>query len=362
MLSLMLADLGADVVKVENPSDGGDYARSMPPYTPEGLGAVYALTNRSKRSLALDLKSGAGLSAFLRLSGQADIVLDGFRPGVLERLGCGPLTLRAHNPRLIVCSLSGWGQTGPLRERAGHDLTYAAEAGLLGMMSVPQPFGGQAADVGGAHLALAAILGAILLRQRTGEGAWLDVSLFDAAVTMGLIGYAEAAFSGDDTPRGALTGRFACYRVYGTRDGQYVALAALEPRFWGAFCTTVGRPDWMESYLEADRQPALIDAVGELFASQTAAYWQALLEPADCCFQRVKTPADALVGDQMQARGLIRRDATGALRVHALPTLAADEVETAAPALGADTEAVLLEYGFTQEEVADLKMSGACGR
>ncbi|MCC6616518.1 MAG: CoA transferase [Anaerolineae bacterium] len=341
LATLMLADLGADVIKIEAP-DGGDYARWMPPLV-DGMGAMFRLLNRNKRSAILDLKDAQGQAAFHHLVHSADVIIESFRPGVLARLNCDADTLRRLNPRLVVCSLSGWGQTGPYVDRPGHDLNYVSLAGLLGSMLEPQPLGGQIADIGGAYCAVAAILAALLQRVRTNEGSILDLSLFESALPFVTIQWMEMLYNGSTT----LTGRYACYAVYQTADQQPCALAALEPKFWANFCLAVERPDLIPYHMEADKQSYLIQELRQIFAQKTREAWLEQLADADCCFTAITSPAAVTDDPQVKARaamGLAGHDQpwiASPLRLGASPV-----PMTPPPGFGEHTQQVLADAGW----------------
>ncbi len=351
--TLLLADLGADILKIEDPN-GGDYARWMPPLI-DGLSVYFRMNNRNKRSLILDLKQSAGVEVLKRLVEQADVLIEGFRPGVMKRLGCDADALRAVNPRLVYCSLSGWGADGPYADRSGHDLNYVALAGLTGAMETPQVFGGQVGDMGGAYLAFAGILAALLKRERFGLGSAVDVSLFESSLPFALYSWVEALTTGAGGGQGTLTGGMACYRVYRASDGAAVALAALEPKFWSNFCLAVGRPDLIADYIQPERQPFLRTELEALFASQSANEWGALLESADCCFTRVAPPAALSDDPQVQARGLAGRGVDGIPWMRSPLRLDGESVDIgSAPGYGEHTRAALAEAGYSVEEVERL--------
>src|SRR3981081_2455256 len=245
--TMLLADMGADVIKVEEP-DRGDYMRWTPPLV-DGQSVLFNAINRNKRSLSLNLKDERGRDLLLRLVERADVLVEGNRPGVMKRLGLGWDVLHARNPRLVMCSITGYGQDGPFAARAGHDLNYMATAGGLGLNGEkggpPVPLAVQVADIGGGGLQPAvAILGALLGVQRGAEGRWLDVSMTDGVVSwLALVlaarGAGGAVMRGDQR----LAGRHACYRVYECKDGGFYSVGALEPKFWAALCIAVERPD-----------------------------------------------------------------------------------------------------------------------
>src|SRR2546427_2815078 len=285
--TLLLADMGADVIKVEEP-ETGDYMRWTPPLV-DGQSALFNAINRNKRSVTLNLRTDAGRGLLLRLVEGADVLVEGNRPGVMERLGVGWDVLHARNPRVVMCSITGYGQDGPFASRAGHDLNYMATAGGLGLNGElegpPIPLAVQVADIGGGGLQPAdAILGALVGVQRGGEGPRIDASVTESAVTgLGM------AFAGGDAGVGVLggdqrlAGRYACYRGYACKNGGYLSGAALEPKFWSALCNALERLDLVE--LQYSEDPATQTALEEIFASQTRREWQGKLGPPDACCQ-----------------------------------------------------------------------------
>ena len=361
--SWLLVQLGATVIKIEDPH-GGDYGRWFPPRVGENS-AFFQAANRGKHSVILDLKQEGGRAALLRLAAAADVLVEGFRPGVMARLGCDYEALRALNPRLVYCALAGWGQDGPYAQRSAHDLNYIAAAGLAdhedGQVH-PAPTG-QIADVGGAYLGVAGILAALLRRERDGEGSFVDISLAEAALPFALIGWVEALAQPGPAPR-RLSGGLAAYASYRARCGRLVTLSALEPKFWRRFAATVGREDWLQGdHSEPGRQDALREELRALFAGKTAAEWEALLGPADCCFEVASERAAAQEHPQHRARDMLGIAADGApwLRspIHLSDTAEAPDPRTAAPGYGADTGAVLREAGYSEAELAALLSSGA---
>jgi crotonobetainyl-CoA:carnitine CoA-transferase CaiB-like acyl-CoA transferase len=368
--SLVLADLGADVVKVEEPR-GGDYLRWMPPLAGQQSGFFHAL-NRNKRSLALDLKAEGGAAVFLRLARKADVVLESFRPGVLERLGLGPAALRQANPRLVLCSISGYGQDGPYRDLAGHDLDYAAIAGVLalnGPAAAPLPLGVQVADVaGGAWPAVAGILAALVRRGATGEGAHVDISMTEGTLALLAMQQGAADARGSPLRRGAelLNGGAACYRVYRTADDRFVALGALEPHFFQRFCQAAGRPELALRQLDDDGRGPLAE-LEALFRTRSRDAWAALGRERDLCLAPVLEGDEPRQDPQLRARGAFV-DVPTPWEGRDLPGLATpvrlQGVQAplrSAPELGADTDAVLAEAGFDAAERAALARSGTVG-
>ncbi|MBE2271249.1 MAG: CoA transferase [Anaerolinea sp.] len=347
--TMLLADMGAEIIKIEAP-DGGDYARWMPPLI-DGQGAYFAATNRGKKSVILNLKDAQGQAILRRMAARADVLIESYRPGVMDRLNVGYEALKKLNPRLIFCALSGWGADGAYAERSGHDLNYASVAGLIGEMNTPQPMGGQVADIGGAYAAAAGISAALVGRERTGEGAFLDISLFESALPFMALAWVESVLPGDHT-RGGLSGKVACYNVYTALDGRAVALAALEPKFWANFCGAVGRPDLIDGYTDPGRQRYLTDELAQMFALKTADEWGELLEGADCCFTRVNTPAQALNDPHVRGRQALGLTWSGVPYLHSPIRMSGDLPSiTPAPGYGEHTRAVLLDFGYTDAEI-----------
>lgn len=350
--TMLLADMGADILKIEDPF-GGDYARQMPPLV-NGEGAVFNATNRGKRSLILNLKHADGPVVLTRLAASADVLIESFRPGTLAKFGCDADALRAVNPRLIYCSLSGWGVDGPRVQQAGHDLNFAAASGVIGAMGQPQPLGGQIADIGGAYSAVIAILAALLRRAATGVGGFADISLAEGALPFGLYGWVEAAVT-KTAGQGELTGGLACYNVYSASDGVPVALAALEEKFWLRFCAAVERPEWRGYHGQPAAQPMLIAMLRDLFATRTAAAWDALLTPADCCFTVVQSPHTLHENAHFAARESVRLDADGIPVLRSPARLDGQTMPVCpVPRYGQHTREALMEYGFAEAEIIEL--------
>ncbi len=355
--TMLLRDLGAEIIKVEDPRMG-DYARWMPPLI-NGMGTFFRSSNGGKKSIALDLKTEAGQAILHRLAETADVLIEGFRPGVTARLGADYDTLKAVNPRLVYCSLSGWGQSGPYANISGHDLNYIALNGVLGADMNPRTPGAQVADVGGAYVAVMSILAALLKRERNGQGDNIDVALSEAAMPLAMAAWVEAKSPEMDGELISLRGESACYRVYRTADDKPVALAAIEPQFWANFCRAVQKREWVAQHQDRDRQPALIEAVAALFKTKSAAEWAALLEAADCCFSRVITPAELANDRQIQARGMVGVDDKGVPWMRSPIRLDEAGREFAeAPAHGEQSTQLLVEAGYSDAEIEQLLVQG----
>jgi len=355
--TMLLHDLGAEIIKIEDPH-GGDYARWMPPLV-DGLGLFFRSSNRGKKSVVIDLKSEAGQAILHKLVATADVLIEGFRPGVTARLGADYETLRAINPRLVYCSLSGWGQSGPYAQVSGHDLNYIARNGLLGAEQHPRTPGSQVADVAGSYVAVMGVLAALLKRHQTGVGDTIDVALAEAAMPLAMAAWVEANAQHADSSFISLRGESACYNVYRSADDQPLALGALEPKFWANFCQAVDKPEWIEQHRDRKRQPKLIKAVAALFKTKTAPEWAATLEDADCCFTRVIAPGELLNDSHIQARGMVGVTENGIPWMRSPIRLSDDAFELReAPAYGEHTRELLAEIGYAHGEIEGLIGAG----
>jgi alpha-methylacyl-CoA racemase len=382
--SLLLADFGAEVLKVED-TGMGDYIRWSPPYH-EGAedsakSALFLALNRNKRSIRLDLKRDGGREALLRLVGAHDVVLESFRPGVLDRLGVGYERMREVNPGIVYCAISGYGQDGPKRDASGHDMNYLGLVGLLGLTGERDEVGGhpiqaagQIADLGGG-----ALMGAFgimaALRERdggpshpgSGKGQVVDVSMTDGALAWMAI-VAGAYFADGVVPRRGdlpLAGSLICYRPYECADG-WVTLGALEPKFWQAWCRGVDREDLIEQQFRAPGSKAHAQVV-EIFKSRPRAEWQRFASEHDCCLEPVLELDEALDSELVRAREMIvtldQPGVAGGVRQLGIPIKLArtpgDHARLPGPALGEHTEEALAEAGYSEAEVQVLLESGA---
>lgn len=362
--TLVLADLGATVDKIED-SGGGDYLRLVPPQV-AGESVTFQLLNRGKRSAVLDLKKPEGRAAMKRLVASYDVLFDQFRPGVLARLGLGHDELRAQNPRLIVCALTGYGQTGDLAQRAGHDLDYLARAGILGMQGPaggpPQVPGFQLADISGGLWCVVAIQAALAERARTGEGTVLDVAMTD-----GVLGFAAmsvgAALLGEEVRRGdeILSGAIAPYQTYLSSDGHPIALGALEPKFWSAFCAGAGIEADMSALVPGAHQAALKEKLRAIFAGKTRAEWSQFGAEHDCCVEAALSPGEMASDPHLASRGLFFKLDTPRGEVPQVRTPVTPRGVSFAPPprLGEHTRVVLREAGLSDAEVDALVRAGA---
>ena len=368
--SMILGDLGADVLKIEDP-ERGDYMRGWGPRVGKE-GSAFLMLNRNKKSMKLNLKTEKGRAIFISLARQYDVVLEGFRPGVMERLGVGYEMLHQEHPGLIYCAITGYGYTGPYRDRAGHDLNYLSLAGVLGTTGQqggpPVIPGVQIADIGGgAMLAAVGILAAYVARQRTGQGQFIDISMLDGSFAWLPVCLGEFLATGEDPVPGDsfLTGRYACYRIYETKDGRYVGLGALETRFWEAFCKAIDRQDLVEhQFAGGEKQRILIDEVSRIFRQKTRQAWIDHLKEADCCCEPVNAVSEAVSDPQLLARNmLVEMDhpTEGRVKQIGIPFKFSETpgaVRLSPPRHGEHTREVLKSLGYDEKEMEVLEREG----
>ncbi len=363
----VLADFGADVIKVEQPG-AGDYMRGFEPLV-RGESLFFLNLNRNKRSIALDLKHPRGREIFLRLADQADVLVESFRPGVMERLGLGPDVLLARNSRLVYCSVTGYGRNGPHAHEAGHDINYLARAGALWLLRGPdgRPVvpGFQIADVGGGALnACLGILLALLARERTGRGQVVDAAMVDGVATWLTYAWAHRA-AGTRADALHLSGNFPCYTVYETADRRFLAVGALEAKFWERLCQALGRPEWVPlQFVGGTDRDRLMDEMRAVFRTRTRDEWVAELAPADCCVAPVLELDELEADAHWAARGLVQDvpvPAWGVLKALGFPvrlSATPGAVRTPPPRLGEHTAQVLAGLGIGPSGVEALVRAG----
>jgi crotonobetainyl-CoA:carnitine CoA-transferase CaiB-like acyl-CoA transferase len=355
--STLLADLGMAVVTVTAPSD------------PFGSGIPFL--QRNKRSMTLDLKAARGRELLHRLIAGADVLLEGFRPGVAARLGIDYERLRAQHPRLVYCAISGYGQDGPYRERVGHDVNYLAQAGVLEYVGeegrAPVIPGVQIADVGaGSLMAAVGILSALIARETTGRGQMVDVAMLDGAAAWNVYHVLLRQLAGAPPARGRepLTGHWPCYAVYETQDGRHLTIGAFEPHFWAALCRHLGREDFVPmQWADGPERDAMFTFFRDTFRSKPLARWTAELGPLDVCYAPVATIDEAFDDPQLRHRGMVVEmdTAAGPTRFFGPPIKLSEtpgSIRTPPAGLGEHTDEVLAELGCDAEEIARLRAEG----
>lgn len=369
--SQILADFGADVIKVEDP-ESGDYSRTLPPYGPGNMGLYFMAVNRNKRSIALNLKSEQGKALFLRLIKERDVLLESFRPGVMERLGLGYERLKQEQPGLIYCAVSGYGQDGPYQQRAGHDLNYVGYAGLLhyqrdesGRPLMPPTQMGDLA--GGSFMAVMGILTALVGRASSSEGRFVDVAMTEGVMSLMPLAMTAYLNTGKVPIPGhsSLDGGLPCYNIYETKDGKHITLAALEPKFWHAFCTRMGHLELLpfRSPVGRGERDQAVEILTNIFKAKTRDEWLAEFADIDACVGPVYTPEEAMQDPHIQARDVALQHGEGGAHFQSLlsfPRLSGVQIEQryAPPTLGEHTGVILREAGYSNEEIERLREEG----
>ncbi|HYV57488.1 MAG TPA: CaiB/BaiF CoA-transferase family protein [Candidatus Nitrosopolaris sp.] len=352
--SMLLADLGMDVLAVYAPTD------------PMGMGIP--LLGRNKRSLTLNLKAPEGREIFTRLAREADVVLEGSRPGAAARLGVDYTTLSRVNPRLVYCSISGYGQDGPYRDRVGHDVNYLGFAGVIGLTGTaggpPAIPGVQIADIGGgALMAAVGILAALWAREETGRGQMVDIAMMDGSVAWQVVNVFRYLLEREEPAHGdtLLTGRHPCYAIYETRDGRHVTVGALEPHFWRTLCERLGLPAFVEQqFAEGEAREEMFRVLRAKFRERTMAEWVTMLADLDICFGPVAKLSEMVADPQVRHREMIvdlpdgRRTLGNPIKLSATPPT----LRAPAPDLGQHTESVLGSLGYSASDIAGLRARG----
>lgn len=363
----MLQGMGADVIKIED-TGAGDYARFLHPLPTTGMGAAFTASNAGKRSLAVNLKEEAGRQVLCELVAHADVLIESFRPGVMKRLGLSYDALKAINPRLVYCSLTGYGQSGPLAHLGGHDLNYQGYAGVLprnahdGRAGMPQTLTSDLA--GGSYSCVLAIMGALLARHTSGLGCYIDLSIMDATLMFAPMDAAQVAQGRVPPAPGTdrLNGGHPCYGIYDTSDGRQVTFAALEEKFWVSFCRNAGCESLLEEKDLMDPAAAtrVRTALSRIFAQRTQTEWVALGELWDVCLGPVWSAAEALAGAEERKAPVWRTAAVAGKKVGVLRGGGADGVctEAALPLQGQHTREILDELGWRQDAIDALLRNG----
>jgi alpha-methylacyl-CoA racemase len=362
MCTLHLADLGADVIKIED-TGIGDYANP----------ALRTLVQRNKRALRIDLKQADGVAVLKDLARTADVLVESFRPGVMDRLGVGYDTLAALNPRLVFCSITGYGQDGPYRDEPGHDLNYCALAGItdqIGRAGEPPALSNvPVADLmGGSLTAAMGLLAALFDAQRTGRGRHVDIAIADSMLAHAVVPMISVNQRGHVQPAGTakLGGALPCYGLYATQDGRHLAVGALERKFWDRFCELLGRDDLKPRHLPADAAgiDALHAELSEIIGSQPLAHWQQRFAHGDCCVTPVQRLEEALADPHFRARGMVVEPADGGPRQLACPVKMTGytfALNRPAPAPGEHSDELLAEIGIDADRRDALRAAGAIG-
>ena len=365
--TLHLADLGTEVIKIEDPQVG-DYARTLGTGQGEENGqssAYFRMINRNKQGFRLDLKKPEGIEVFMRLAREADVIIESFRPGVMAKLGIGYAAIAAVNPKIAYCSISGYGQDGPYKDLAGHDINYLGYAGVLdqigsagGNPAIPNF---QIADLlGGAMTAAMGILAVVIEAQRTGQGRYIDVSMTDSVLAHTYFAMLRLNDAGQSAPRGTdlLSGGLPCYATYRCADGKHMAVGALEGKFWKTACEVLGHPDWLKRQWDA----SLRGELAELFATRPRDEWARLFAAVDCCITPILSPEEALANEQISARQMV-------LNVDGLTQFAPPlkmsgfefSIRQPAPKAGEHNAAILAAAGYSTDEIQRLESAGAFG-
>jgi len=357
--SMILADLGADVLRIED--------RRF-----EGEGPGMPTVMRNKRHMTLNLKHPKGLEVFCRMAREMDVLLEGFRPGVTDRLGIGYERMKRLNPKLIYCSVTGYGQDGPYKDMVGHDINYLSFGGVLGLTGEPgrkpviPPI--QVADMaaGGMYAAIG-ILAALFARQTTGKGQYIDISMMDGIVAM-LPFPASLLWGLGKTPQRGdtlLSGRFPCYSVYQTKDGEYISIGALEPRFWVELCKKLGREDFIPlQYDEGDKRGEIFLFLEKTFRGKTRDKWMEELKDLDVCIGKVLHLDEAFKDPQVVHRKMVTEfddPKKGKMKLLSSPikmSATPPGIRRAPAGFGEHTEEVLRELGFKEEEIRQMKKEG----
>ncbi len=366
----ILADFGAEVIKVEEPTRG-DYSRWMHPLI-KGEGAYFLCVHRNKKSITLNLKTEKGREIFYRLAKTADVIIESFRPGVTKRLGVDYETIKKINPRIVYCSVSGYGQDGPYKNLPGHDINYISVAGILGLTGQyggpPVIPGTQIADLGGGcMLATISILIALIAREKTGKGQYIDVSMTDGSISWLTLSAPVYFAEGKPPERGgmAVTGYYPCYNVYETKDGKYISLGCLEERFWRNLCKALGREDFIEhQWATGEKREEIFSTFRKIFKTKTRDEWFKELAEADVCVAPVYSLDEVFRDPQVLHRKMveeIEHPKAGKIKVLGIPAKFSEtpgKIRDPAPGFGQHTKEILKMLGYSDKEIEEFKKTG----
>ncbi|MCX7817331.1 MAG: CoA transferase [Syntrophales bacterium] len=368
--TMFLADLGADVLRVVAPSRP-DLVELLPPKIPgTEMGAVSAYLGRGKRNLSLNLKDPRGIKIIHQLIMDYDIIVEQFRPGVMAKLGLDYESLKKVNPAIIYCSISGYGQTGPLKERAGHDINYLALSGLMSYSgrkeTGPVLTGMQIADIAsGSYNAILGILASVIYRMKTGKGQYIDISMTDGVVAFNAMAGAAFLVDGKEPGReGNWLNGGSLYDFYETKDGEYISVGSLEPQFFAAFCRAIGRPDLIQETVVPKNLDKVKNEIRDIFRSKTRDEWVAIFKNEDCCVEPVLSLTEAFNSENVKAREMVvdvPLPNGGSVRQLANPIRFSEtkqEYKSIAVPSGFHNREVLKELGYTDEEIDEFQKTG----
>ncbi len=361
--TLMLSDMGASVLRIESPTRP-DLVRALPPKDLSGQSAAHSYLNRNKKAMALDLKKPAALDIVRKLVLEYDILIEQFRPGVMARLGLDYATLKAINPKLIYCSITGYGQTGPLKDRAGHDINYLALSGISDYSrregEKPVPQGVQIADVaGGSHHAVMGVLAAVIERSQTGLGQHVDISMTDCAFSLNAM-FASGYLGGQVEPaaQSNLLNGGSFYDYYETKDGRFMSVGSLEPKFLMQLCETTGLTAISAKALSPAKEDSIAfkDALIEKFLEESFDHWCAVFAKLDCCVEPVLSFKEASEQPHAQERNWLTKvkSSDGQISQLANPIFKTDKAQFPGGAIGADTLGELAQLGFSTGQLDQL--------
>ena len=366
----LLADLGAEVIKVEEPTIG-DHCRLVPPFI-KGQSSYFMLIHRNKKSMTLNLKSEKGREIFYKLAERSDVIVENFRPGVVKRFGVDYESIKKVNPKIVYCSISGYGQDGPYRNLSGHDINYIGIAGILGLTGYrdgpPIVPGSQIADLGGGcSLATIAILVALIAREKTGEGQYIDVSMTDGAVSWLTIP-ASYYFAEKEPPERSVLpvlGGFPCYSVYECRDGKYISIGCLEEHFWVNLYRALGKEEHVRSqWMVGEERARIFSEFKDIFRTKTRDEWFEILAKADVCAAPVYSLDEVFNDAHVLHRKMVietEHPIAGKIKLLGIPIRFSEtpgEIRIPAPRLGQQTEEILSWLGYTEKEMNEMRRLG----
>jgi crotonobetainyl-CoA:carnitine CoA-transferase CaiB-like acyl-CoA transferase len=374
MCTLHLADMGAEVIRIEDVAspNGGDMTRELPPGVTNRRAPMFLPLNRNKKSVALDLRTQEGLQVLKDLCATADVFVEGFRPGVAKKLGFDYDTIKAVQPAIVYCSISGYGQDGPMALMGGHDINYQALSGILEQTALkggqPIPGGFQAADLAGGSLTAAmSICAALVDAKLNQQGRYLDVSMTDSLLSLSLMNLAAWQMAGKPPAAGTttLTGGIAAYQTYPTADGRWLAVGAIEFKFWKNFCETIGRIDLLaKGHLYGQSSDAVVADIASVIKTKTLGEWTEIFKNVDACVTPVLNIQEVAEQSLTKDRGMFVEsvdDLGHPYKQFAFPVKMSSyefELERQAPELGADTADLLKQLGYTENRLAELKSAG----